>query len=373
MPTREHTDREFEEELARLRSRLSAMGAAAIRMIEDAIRALADRDDSTAHSVIEGDTALDRLEVEIDELCLSILAKRQPVASDLRLIATAFKVVTDLERIGDLCVNVCERAIELNREPTPALPDDLLEMGRGVEAIVKEVLDAFEARASGRARAAILGDRTIDAWYAQVFREALRLMTADPARTQAATRIQAVGKAFERMGDHAANVAERVVFRAEGANVRHAARLGPGAPPAGRAVPHGILFLCVHNAARSQMAEGWARRLLPPGVHVWSAGSDPADAVDPAAIAVMREVDIDISAQRPKRISDVPLGDVDTVITLCAEEVCVGLPGIMQQESWILPDPSAVEGDREQRLKACRAVRDQLRQRLAALAPSRAT
>jgi phosphate transport system protein len=370
MAPREHTDREFEEELARLRGRLAAMGAAAIRMIDDSVQALADRNDLAAHDVIERDTDLDRLEVEIDDLCLNLLAKRQPVAGDLRLIATAFKVVTDLERIGDLCVNVCERAIELDREPARPVPADVLAMGRAVSQLVEEVVSALESQDAAAARAVIRQDRTIDAYHAQVFREALRFMTDAPAKTQYATRLQAIGKAFERMGDHAANVAERVIYLAEGAGVRHAARLGPGAAPS---LPHGVLFLCVHNAARSQMAEGWARRLLPPGINVWSAGSDPADAIDPLAVEAMREVGIDIAGQAPKRITEVPLGDVDTVITLCAEEVCVGLPGIMRQETWIFPDPKAVAGDRETRLSAYRAIRDAVRQQVAGLLEGRLT
>jgi len=138
--------------------------------------------------------------------------------------------------------------------------------------------------------------------------------------------------------------------------------------PADKRIPRGVLFLCVQNSARSQMAEGWARKLLPPGVRVWSAGSQPANAVNPYAVRVMREVGIDISAQRPKRISDVPLGEVDTVITLCAEEVCVLPPGGLMQESWGLPDPAAASGSEREIEAAFRKVRDELRERIGGLA-----
>jgi arsenate reductase len=130
----------------------------------------------------------------------------------------------------------------------------------------------------------------------------------------------------------------------------------------------GTLFLCVHNAVRSQMAEGWARKLLLPDMTAWSAGSGPADAVDPRAVEVMQEVGLDISAQRPKRISDVPLSRADIVVTLCAEEVCVGLPGLVRRENWILPDPAAAQGDPQQVLAEFRRIRDELQQRIAALA-----
>lgn len=116
---------------------------------------------------------------------------------------------------------------------------------------------------------------------------------------------------------------------------------------------HGVLFLGVHNAARSQMAEGWARDLLPPEIGVWSAGSDPASQVDPRATEAMREVQVDMAGQHPKRISDVPLGRIDTVITLCAEELCVTLPGIVRRETWLLPDPASAAADQLQAISRC--------------------
>ena len=112
------------------------------------------------------------------------------------------------------------------------------------------------------------------------------------------------------------------------------------------------------------MAEGWARKLLPAEVEVWSAGSDPAAEVDPRAVEVMREAGVDISAQRPKRISDVPLGRVDTVITLCAEELCVTLPGITRRETWVFPDPAAAAKRTAEALAGYRSVRDELRERI---------
>jgi arsenate reductase len=130
----------------------------------------------------------------------------------------------------------------------------------------------------------------------------------------------------------------------------------------------GVLFLCVQNSARSQMAEGWARRLLAPGVRVWSAGSRPANAVNPWAVRVMQEVGIDISHQRPKHLSQVPLGEVDTVITLCAEEACVLSPAGAIRLNWALPDPAATPGDEAQVEAAFRRVRDELRARIGALA-----
>jgi phosphate transport system protein len=357
----QHTDREYETELEKLREQFLLMGAKVEEMIANSMRALVERDTQLAHRMIEYDHQVNRLEVEIDDLCLRVLARRQPVASDLRFITIALKLVTDLERIGDLGVNICERVVELNQE-SPLKPYiDLPKMAEAAEGMVKEALDAFVAGDDERARRVIERDRVVDAYYAQIFRELLTYMMEDSKNIYRATRLQSIAKYLERIGDHATNLAEMVVFMVKGKDIRHLGRLDE---PATRHLPHGVLFLCVHNSVRSQMAEGWARKLLPAGVRVWSAGSQPAQAVHPMAVKVMREAGIDISAQRPKLISDVPLGDVDTVITLCAEEVCVGLSADLRREAWVLPDPAATAGGEAELEAAFRRVRDDLRPRI---------
>lgn len=125
----------------------------------------------------------------------------------------------------------------------------------------------------------------------------------------------------------------------------------------------GILFLCVANSARSQMAEGLARSMAPAGVKVWSAGSSPVG-VRPEAIAVMREVGINISEYRSKTVSEIPASEVDTVITLCAEEECPLFPGKVRRLHWELPDPAAVRGTEGERLAAFRETREELRRRI---------
>ena len=128
----------------------------------------------------------------------------------------------------------------------------------------------------------------------------------------------------------------------------------------------GILFLCVANSARSQMAEGIARAALPPGAKVWSAGSRPT-AVRPEAAAVLKEIGIDISAHRSKAVAEIPAAEVGTVITLCAEEECPLFLGAARRLHWPLPDPAAVGGAEAERLAAFRAVRDELVRRIGEL------
>lgn len=133
--------------------------------------------------------------------------------------------------------------------------------------------------------------------------------------------------------------------------------------------PRGILFLCVANSARSQIVEGMARSMVPPGVRVWSAGSRPTS-VRPEAIAVLKELGIDISHHRSKAVAEIPAAEVDTIITLCGEEECPLFLGKATRLHWGLPDPAAVKGSEEDRLNAFRNTRDELRRRLGALVGS---
>ena len=127
-----------------------------------------------------------------------------------------------------------------------------------------------------------------------------------------------------------------------------------------------ILFLCVANSARSQIAEGLARRLAPPEVHVYSAGSEPGT-INPLAVRVLAEAGVDASLQHSKGLDDIPLDEVDLVVTLCAEEVCPLFPRPVRKLHWPLPDPARVAGSEQERLAAFRAVRDELAARIPAL------
>jgi phosphate transport system protein len=228
-----HTDREYEGELTRLRERILLLGAKVEAAIAAGIRAVVERDSDLARATIETDREVDRLEVETDDACLRILARRQPVASDLRFITMALKLVTDLERIGDLAVNVCERALELNEEPSLKPYVDLPLMAEAAQGMVREALDAFVAGDVERAKAVIDRDATVDAYYAQIFRELLTYMMEDPRNIFRATRIQSVAKYLERVGDHACNLAEMVVFMVGGKDIRHGGGDGaPRSPPA---------------------------------------------------------------------------------------------------------------------------------------------
>jgi len=230
MSSREHTNREYEQELRKLREQVLRMGAKVEEIISGSIKSLLERDSALATRMIAFDRKINQMEVDIDELCLLVLARRQPVASDLRFITMALKLVTDLERIGDLGVNICERVLELNEEPQLKPYVDLPRMAEEVQAMLREALDAFVAGDPERAQAVIERDHNVDAFYSQVFRELLTYMMEDTRNVYRATRLQSIAKYLERIGDHATNLAEMVVFMVKGKDIRHTGKLeGEGA------------------------------------------------------------------------------------------------------------------------------------------------
>jgi phosphate transport system protein len=223
-----HTDREYENELKRLRERLLRMAGRVEQMIADSVRALVEQDLQLARRTIEADRLVDRAEVETDELCLVILARRQPVASDLRFITLSLKMVTDLERIGDLAVNICERAIDLGQEPPLKPWVDVPRMAAIAQGMVRDAIDAFVAGDAERAQSVVDRDPSLDELYTRVFRELLATMLHDGSKVERGIHAQSVAKWLERMGDHATNLAEQVVFMVKGKDIRHVAKSEEG-------------------------------------------------------------------------------------------------------------------------------------------------
>jgi len=216
-----HTDKAFEQDLRDLREKLLAMGAKVEALIADSMRALTERDSALADYVTQADKDVNRLEVEIDELCRRILALRQPAASDLRLITTALKIVTDLERIGDLAVNIAERAKDLNQAPVLKPYMDTPRLAELAQQQVKKALDAFVSADPVKAEAVLKEDDHLDALYLKIFNELLSFMMEDSKNIRRATALMFIAKHLERIGDHATNVAEMVVYMVRGTDIRH--------------------------------------------------------------------------------------------------------------------------------------------------------
>jgi phosphate transport system protein len=216
-----HTDKTYEQELQDLREKLLAMGGKVEAAIALSVRAVIERDAELARKVEASDVEVNRLEVAIDGACRRLLALRQPAASDLRFITTALKIVTDLERMGDLAVNVAERARDLCQAPPLGPQHDLSSLAELSQAQLRKALDAFVERDPAKAEGVMAGDEILDALYHKIFSELLQLMMEDSRVIRRATALMFVAKHLERFGDHAINVAEMVVYMVRGTDVRH--------------------------------------------------------------------------------------------------------------------------------------------------------
>ena len=218
---REHYSKLFDAELNEIRQKLLEMGGKVEVMINDSLKALVDRDSSLADRVIIFDHEINRLEMEIDERCLEVLARRQPAARDLRFITLALKIVTDLERIGDQCRNIGKRAKELNEEPPLKPYIDLPRMANWAGVMVKEALDAFVSGDDELALKVCKDDSFVDDLNEQIQRELVTYMISDPGAISRAMKINHISKCLERIADHATNVAEMVIFMVKGKDIRH--------------------------------------------------------------------------------------------------------------------------------------------------------
>jgi phosphate transport system protein len=213
--------RHFTEELAELKQRLLAMGGLAEERLEAAVRSMVERDRALMAAVINGDEAINRLQVEIDDRCFKLLALRQPMAVDLRVIVAAFKINSDLERIGDLAVNVAEAA-ERYVSHSPVKPlIDLPRMADMAQRMLREALHAFVAGDAEAAQDVLEQDDGLDAIKNQIFRELLTYMLGDPRTIEPGIDLILVSRHLERVGDHATNIAEDVIFIVEARDVRH--------------------------------------------------------------------------------------------------------------------------------------------------------
>lgn len=212
----EHTVRSYEEELKRLRDMIVRMGGLAERQVAEAAQSLVERDSELAAEVVQRDVQIDQLEREIEAFCVRLLALRQPVGADLRLIVAAMKISHDLERIGDYARNGAKRSIVLAQQPALGSLNGFSRMAALVQANLKGAIDALVHEDAAKADEIWASDEPVDDIYNGIFREMLTFMMEDPRNITAATHLLFVAKNLERIGDHATNIAETVHFAVRG-------------------------------------------------------------------------------------------------------------------------------------------------------------
>jgi phosphate transport system protein len=214
--------RHFIEELDEVKQRLVAMGRLVEERIQLAIRALLDRDLHLTRMVIEGDAEVDRFQVEIDERCFTLLALQQPMASDLRSLVAAVKINSDLERVGDLAVNIAEATARYLSHPPVKMLADIPRMATLAQGMLHDALESFISRDVSAAQRVLECDDTLDELKMEAFRELLACMLHDSRTIEATLNLVLVSRHLERIGDHATNIAEDVIFIVAAKDVRHA-------------------------------------------------------------------------------------------------------------------------------------------------------
>jgi phosphate transport system protein len=213
--------RRLDAELDVLRDRVLVLGGEAEAALLRAMYALAERDSGAAREVLAGDDRIDRLEVEIDRLCIDILALRQPAARDLRFVVSVAKITPILERLADHACNIARIALDLNDEPRLRSFPDFPRMAEVASSMLRAALDAFTRGDAAAARRVIRRDDEIDVMYERLFRELIELMTGEPAATPRAARLLFVAKHLERVADYVTDICELTVYMAEAAVIKH--------------------------------------------------------------------------------------------------------------------------------------------------------
>lgn len=217
-----HISQQYNLELEAIRTNLSEMGGMAQRQVNDAIQALIDADAERAEQVVRGDLKVNTMEMSIDEACIRILARRQPAASDLRLVIAVTKAITDLERIGDEAKKIARQAIATNKDGlAPRGYIEVRHIGGHVSRMLQDALDAFARLDINLALTVVQTDKQVDMEYSTAMRELVTFMIEDPRSITRVLNIMWSLRALERIGDHARNLAQYVIYLVNGEDVRH--------------------------------------------------------------------------------------------------------------------------------------------------------
>jgi len=213
--------RPFEEALHSLNDTLQEMGALVAHSVQRSVRSLVEKNEDYAHQVIRNESRVDQMEIQVDDMVTSLIVREQPVARDMRLIVSAIKITTDLERMGDLAVHIAERALSLMTQGPLPEPINLGDLTNLVESMVLGSLDAFVKRDADVARGILEADDAVDAARNRIQHQLIELMQREPSTISRALDYLIVARKLERIGDHATNIAEDVIFLTQGVDVRH--------------------------------------------------------------------------------------------------------------------------------------------------------
>jgi phosphate transport system protein len=213
--------RHLDDELSALRDRVLLLGGESERALDQAMRALTERDSDAAREVLANDDKVDLLEVEVDRMCIDIIALRQPAARDLRFVISVAEMAPVLERIADHACNIARAAIDLNNEPELKTTAEVQAMADHASAMLRSALDAFTASDADSAREIIKRDKEINDLYNQIFRELIEMMVTEPSTATRDARLLFIAKHLERIGDYVTDICELTVYMAQATFIKH--------------------------------------------------------------------------------------------------------------------------------------------------------
>jgi phosphate transport system protein len=217
--------RHFDEQLRELLRQIVLMGTAAEGMVQAAVRALAERDETLIEEVLKKEVEVNRLQIEVDEQAVKLTALHQPVAADVRFLFMASRIASELERVADQAVNICENGRHILAQPPLKPMVDIPIMGEAARKMLREAMMAVSGRDVALAEAVLEEEKRVDAFKDQIFRSLLTYMMADPGTIQRAIPLILVARNLERVGDHATNIAEEAIYMVQGRDVRHRAEM----------------------------------------------------------------------------------------------------------------------------------------------------
>jgi arsenate reductase len=349
----------FQNEIKALNERVRDLADRVQAQVRLAAEAAVTGSADAAAAVAKDDEIVDRQEVRIEEECLKIMALYSPVADELRYLFGVTKVNHELERIGDQAKKISRHAHFLTPVATQDTAREISRLADLATAACASAIEAFISQDADQARAVWLADKRLDRIQDQILASFMEALVRPGADVEALLAGRMIVSSLERIGDYAARIAKVVLYMRHGEIVRHRPL------PAERAR---VLFVCVHNSARSQMAEAWMKRLYGDWFEVESAGLEPGT-LNPLAVESMREVSIDIANHRTQAVFDLfKAGRLYAyVITVCDEasaERCPVFAGVTKREHWSFADPASFTGTHEERLTQTRRVRDAIRARI---------
>lgn len=352
--------RKFDEELNELKRNILKMSSIVNDAIEKSVEALLKKDEKLANDIEKMDDEIDKIEIEIDQMCLDLLTRYQPAAVDLRFITAIMKINNDIERIGDLATIIAHKTKIILRQHYIEIPETIKPLKDKIISMFKDAMISLIDMKYENAISICDKDKEIDEIYVNTFRNIQNYIIKNTQSIKSGIELILIIKFLERMADHITNIAEDIVYMVKGETIKHRNVI--------KTDKIKVLFVCIHNSARSQMAEAYLNFLAGEKFLAESAGIEPG-VLNQYVVKVMKEDGIDISGNQTKSVFDFYKQEkiFSYVITVCdkeAAEKCPVFPGQAIKLHWSFPDPSSFTGTEQEILQKVRKLRDEIKNKI---------